>query len=106
MSLNFLKFGLNINKTVMKEERMEIIVNPFPNCIEEKKNILLLNKKIKKLRTTNELEKLKEKKLQIYINQLEELEEALNDKLMLNSNIKINPLCSFEEIQKYVVILN
>ena len=63
--------------------------------------MIFLNKKIDKLRKSNEIEKLKEKKLHNYIKQLEDLEEALNDKLMLNCDTKINPLCSFEEIQKY-----
>jgi hypothetical protein len=104
MSLQFLKFGLNIkNKQVEnnKEEQEQVIMtNTFPNCVEEKKKILIIKKKIEKLKTSDDIEKLKEKKLQLLVNQLFEMKKELLEKLAINSETEIDPLCSFEEIQK------
>ncbi len=110
MSFNLLKFGLNLNKNNKfqqnaQEKIEEEITNKsiiFPDCSDLKKQILVLNKKIKITKNENISEKLKDKKLQILNENLATSKQALFDKLNLNSpqSDELDPLCSFMEIQK------
>jgi hypothetical protein len=108
MSFNFLKFGLNIKKQVPKkpvelEEEVENNISMmFPDCSQLKKNVLLLKKKINLVENEKISEKLKDKKLEDLLEKLKISKEALHEKLSLNSPQieEIDPLCSFEEIQK------
>jgi hypothetical protein len=108
MSLQFLNFGLNIKnklkeqeKEKNKEEQEQLLIsNTFPNCVEDKRKILIIKKKIEKLKTSDDIEKLKEKKLQMLVNQLHDMKKELLEKLAIHSETEIDPLCSFEEVQK------
>jgi hypothetical protein len=104
MSLHFLKFGLNINnkqKETHKEEQEQVLMKAtFPNCSEYKKTILKIKRKIELLKKSNDIEKLKEKKLLMLVDLLQEKKQELLNKLAINSETEIDPLCSFEEIQK------
>jgi hypothetical protein len=107
MSFNLLKFGLNIKKTVPKKpvEEDEAIQNKsiiFPDCSKLKKNLLLIKKKITSVENEKISDKLKDKKLEDLFEKLKTAKEALYEKLNLNSpQIEdLDPLCSFEEMQK------
>ncbi len=109
MSLNFLKFGLNIKntntkKTNLDEEKLQLENENliFPDCSKLKNQISTILKKIKLVQKEQISEKLKSKKLQILREKLTNLKEALNEKLNLNSPQinEIEPLCSFEEMRK------
>jgi len=125
MSFNFLRFGLNlnsnkkqlnnnvsskINNKVEDEENLELNLNEeidtknilYPDCSKIKKNLLIYKKKIKFVENENISEKLKNKKLELLHEKLRIVRETLNEKLNLNSPQieEVDPLCSFEEIQK------
>lgn len=107
MSFNLLKFGLNIKKSVpkMPVEEEESNINKsiiFPNCSKLKKNLLLIKKKINLVENEKISDKLKDKKLEDLFENLKTAKDALYEKLNLNSpQIEdLDPLCSFEEIQK------
>jgi hypothetical protein len=117
MSFNLLRFGTQIvkkDKKVNLEEKFSndskdskdlndsIIPTSFPNCIKLKKQINLYKKQVKLLEKQEISEKLKMKKFEILLEKLKIAKEALNEKLNLNSPQidEVDPLCSFEEIQK------
>jgi hypothetical protein len=107
MSFNLLKFGINIKKPKIdnnkdKEVESTQLVKPmFPNCIMEKKTILKIKKKIEDLKNSDDIEKLKERKLKILLDKLNTAKQDLFEKLSINTqNDTIEPLCSFKEIQK------
>ena len=110
MSFNILKFGIqNLRKDkkiITQEEVEEKIFNSqtfFPDCSSLKHKINILKNKIKRLNKEEMGEKLKLKKFEILTEKLKIAKEAINEKLNLNSPQieEIDPLCSFEEIQKY-----
>jgi hypothetical protein len=106
MSFNLLKFGINVKtpknidkpSTNEKHKGDKIV---FPNCTKKKRIILLIKRKIKNLKQSADLEKLKEKKLTILLDKLATARQALMEKLNIITQDEIDPLCSFEEIQKY-----
>jgi hypothetical protein len=102
MSFNLLKFGINIQKPRKNVEITENKEKPvlFPNCVKEKKMILKIKQQIKNLKTSEDIEKLKEKKLTILLEKLSTAKEALYEKLNLVTQNDLDPLCSFKEIQK------
>jgi hypothetical protein len=107
MSFNLLKFGLNIKKSVpkMPVEEEESNLNKsiiFPDCSKLKKNLLIIQKKINLVENEKISDKLKDKKLEDLFENLKTAKDALYETLNLNSPQidDLDPLCSFEEIQK------
>jgi hypothetical protein len=107
MSFNVLKFGINIKKPAIKldEDKTKEDNNKektvlFPNCTQEKKAILIIRKKIQELKLSNDIEKLKEKKLAILLDKLNTGKQELFEKLNINTQDEVDPLCSFKEIQR------
>lgn len=107
MSFNFLKYGINFkNKaktkdTIKDEETKPQQLNTFPDCILAKRKINAIKKKIQTIKmSTEDIEKLKEKKIEIWLKKLKANETALLETLNVHSDTDIEPLCSFEEIQK------
>ena len=73
----------------------------FPNCTKLKRKLLLMKKRIKTVEGEQISDKFKDKKLQILQEKFNMCIESLHEKLSLNSPHEvIDPLCSFEEIQK------
>ena len=111
-TFNVLSNGLNFKQKqkmfIEKEKEEKIIeekntIESFPDCINEKKQIKLLKKKISEITKLNDIsEEKKEKKIKELKETLETLKNNLYEKLNLISSSydEINPLVSFKEIQK------
>ena len=111
-NFNVLSNGLNFKqkqKRFIEKEKEEKKIEEknttesFPNFIEEKKQIKLLQKKISEISRINDItEEKKEKKIKEFKELLEKLKNNLYQKLNLTSSSydEINPLVSFKEIQK------
>ena len=116
MSLNALKFGLNLTDNKKKhvkqlEEKLNEIQKEevlkselFPDCSIEKKNIISLENNLISLKESNKQEssKLKEEKIRLTIEKLDDLRKNLFNKLSISTKNyeDINPLCTFDEIKK------
>jgi hypothetical protein len=116
MSLNALKFGLNLTDNKKKhlkqlEEKLNDIQKEevlkselFPDCSVDKKyiinlenNLILLKESYKKEST-----KLLEEKIRLITEKSDDLRKNLFNKLSISTKNyeEINPLCTFEEIKK------
>ena len=86
-----------------KKKKKKNTIESFPDCINEKKQIKLLKKKISEISRIKDItEEKKEKKIKEFKELLEKLKNNLYQKLNLTSSSydEINPLVSFKEIQK------
>jgi hypothetical protein len=88
---SLVKFGYELNKSII-----------FPDCSKLKKNLLIIQKKINLVENEKISDKLKDKKLEDLFENLKTAKDALYETLNLNSPQidDLDPLCSFEEIQK------
>jgi len=115
MSLNALRFGLNLTENKKKhikhlEEKLneiqkeETLKNElFPDCSHDKKIILGLEKHFETLKSNNEhISKVKEEKLKVLNEKINNLKTELFNKLSISTKNydEINPLCSFLEMKK------
>ena len=115
MSLNALRFGLNLTDNKKKhikqlEEKLndiqkeEILKSElFPDCSIDKKNIINLENNLNSLKENNiDHTKLKEEKIRILNEKLQESRKNLFNKLSISTKNyeEIDPLCSFDEIKK------
>lgn len=115
MSLNALRFGLNLTENkkkhikhledklsdIQKEEKLKNEL--FPDCSNDKKIILGLEKSLEALKNnTEDISKLKEEKIKILTEKIYEAKTELFNKLSIGTknNDDLNPLCSFLEIKK------
>ena len=110
-SFNLLINGINFNKKRIKEEeekkeqsnKINNIKDVFPDLTKEKENILKYKKMLSKLIKNTEIsQENKDKKINEIKSKINTLNEELYNKLrLISSNYdEINPLVSFEEIQK------
>ena len=110
-SFNLLINGINFNKKRLKEEEekkeqskvINNIQDVFPDLTKEKENILKYKKILSKLIKNTEIsQENKDKKINEIKSKINTLNEDLYNKLrLISSNYdEINPLVSFEEIQK------
>jgi hypothetical protein len=116
MSLNALKFGLNLTENKKKHlkqleekyneiQKEEILKNElFPDCSVDKKFIINLENNLISLKDSNKKEssKLIEEKINLINEKLDDLKKNLFIKLSISTKNyeDINPLCTFEEIKK------
>jgi hypothetical protein len=106
MSFNLLKFGINFKKPKNEDNKDKPTTGDknkpvlFPDCTNEKKLILKIKLKIEELKQSGDIEKLKEKKLEMLLEKLNTAKEDLIEKLNILTQDEIDPLCSFKEIQK------
>ena len=115
MSLNALRFGLNLTENKKKhikhlEEKLndiqkeETLKNElFPDCSNDKKIIIALEKNLEILKNSNEdISKIKEEKLRLLNEKIHELKSELFTKLSIGTKNyeDLDPLCSFLEIKK------
>lgn len=116
MSLNALKFGLNLTDNKKKhikhlEEKLNNIQKEevlkselFPDCSIDKKNIINLENNLISIKESKSEEnsKLKEEKIKQITEKLDDLRKNLFNKLSIGTKNyeEINPLCSFDEIKK------
>lgn len=115
MSLNALRFGLNLTENkkkhikhledklnnIQKEEKLKNEL--FPDCGHDKNIILGLEKNLEILKSnTEDISKLKEEKLRVLTEKIQDLKAELFKKLSIGTKNynDLNPLCSFIEIKK------
>ncbi len=119
MSLNALRFGLNLTDNKKKhlkhlEEKLndiqkeETLKNElFPDCSHDKKILLGYEKNLEALKSNNEdISKIKEEKIKILTEKILFLKEELFKKLSISTKNydDIDPLCSFVELRKYIYL--
>jgi len=115
MSLNALRFGLNLTDNKKKhlkhlEEKLsdiqkeETLKNElFPDCSHDKKILLSYEKNLEYFKNNNEdISKIKEEKIKILNEKIDELKNELFKKLSIGTKNydDINPICSFLEMKK------
>ncbi len=114
MSLNALRFGLNLTENkkkhikqledklsdIQKEEKLKNEL--FPDCSNDKKVIFGLEKNLEALKkNTEDISKLKEEKIKVLMEKINDLKVELFKRLSIatkNYN-DLDPLCSFLEIK-------
>jgi predicted RNase H-like nuclease (RuvC/YqgF family) len=115
MSLNALRFGLNLTDNKKKhikhlEDKLNDIQTEeklknelFPDCSHDKNVIMGLEKNLEVLKNnTEDISKIKEEKIRILSEKIHVLKSELFNKLSIGTKNynDLNPLCSFLEIKK------